>query len=260
METVSQHQLVNKEVQVEIEMSTTHVLQSSSSSSSSSSNLMNNKSSSNTVEININDQETDQDKVNIDQENYEEENYIKSYLESHPLFMKKIFMENASEQLIQEWINHHEKQPDHSLSNENEDLLTASYAEIAKGGRNSVTSELFNDIILGAASRKRKASDSLSKGINQLFYCVVFIIQLFYVILLSDYFIIRLFYYSIILLFDHLIRSFYSIILFGHFIRSFYSIILCYFTLFYYSVILLCCFSNVYCNYQMIILNNRMIL
>jgi hypothetical protein len=104
----------------------------------------------------------------------EEQIYINNYLTSHPIFAREWFLKNATQELIDEWLNVREglrttiscdsqnevqSSDAKQLLHSDEELLTASYAEIAKGGRNSVTTELFQEIV-GCGSRKKNNSVS----------------------------------------------------------------------------------------------------
>ncbi len=104
----------------------------------------------------------------------DEQIYINNYLISHPIFAREWFLKNATQELIDEWLNVKERlrttiscdsqnelqsSDTKQLLHNDEELLTASYAEIAKGGRNSVTIELFQEMI-GCGSRKKNNSTS----------------------------------------------------------------------------------------------------
>lgn len=109
--------------------------------------------------------------------------YICNYLSSHPQFARDWFLKNATNELIQEWLvlrsgrlqspcetwslkSYSELKSNEAqqIQQNNEEKLTASYAEIARGGRNSVTTELFNEIIVGGPSRRRKKSSIIPPG------------------------------------------------------------------------------------------------
>lgn len=107
---------------------------------------------------------------------------VLEYLSKNKTFSKTWFVENAPKDYIQEWfrkrrepIKYTKSNSEGSLngtnailisvtdllsnevSNEIEEKLTSSYAKIAKGGRNSITIDLFHDI-LSRTSTKRKSS------------------------------------------------------------------------------------------------------
>ncbi|CAG2182716.1 unnamed protein product, partial [Oppiella nova] len=96
----------------------------------------------------------------------EEQDYINKYLLTHPAFGKEWLMKNITHDLIKEWFCRQSSETNilcdnwsskecierqtsdaNQLPTNDEELLTASYAEIAKEGRNSVTSDLFHQIV-----------------------------------------------------------------------------------------------------------------
>lgn len=116
--------------------------------------------------------------------NENDEQFVGNYLQNNQIFTKSWFVKNAPKDFIQEWFNQRRDPPRQDkkladdfflketeqsgtlnsrdalfvnvtslLSNEsdttlmNEELLSASYAKIARNGRNSITLELFYDIL-----------------------------------------------------------------------------------------------------------------
>ena len=100
----------------------------------------------------------------------DEQKYICNYLKSHPNFAKQWFLENMRSELIDKKDNISGStlviQNDSSCNKcsknycndihsydaklrqtNDEEFLTASYAEMARGGRNSITSDLFHEIV-----------------------------------------------------------------------------------------------------------------
>lgn len=125
-------------------------------------------------------------------EEINEEAMVKYLLDNH-LWSKAWFVKNAPTEFIQEWFNFRREPLSKSakskllsqdsmtangtssnaiflsVSNllEDESLedeqLTASYAQIARDGRNSITLELFHDIVTRDSTKKRSSiSQSLS--------------------------------------------------------------------------------------------------
>lgn len=110
---------------------------------------------------------------------------VLDYLAKNKAFSKRWFVENAPKEYIQEWFRRRREPTKYTKSNsegsingpnailisvtdllsneapdEIEEKLTSSYAKIAKGGRNSITIELFQDI-LSRTSTKRISSKLL---------------------------------------------------------------------------------------------------
>lgn len=115
-----------------------------------------------------------------------DENRVKEYLKSNQDFSKTWFVQNAPKEFVQEWFQQR-REPvmkkhshkffnqdsikngndvflsvtnllsDESKSHMQEEQLTASYAKIAKDGRNSITLELFNDILERGASKNKSS-------------------------------------------------------------------------------------------------------
>lgn len=129
-----------------------------------------------------------------------DEQIVDDFLQINQQFGKKWFAENAPKEFIQEWFNLRRVPPKplatntttglvngntghgnstamngkdaiflsvtNLLSNESiaqlhEDQLTASYAKIAKKGRNSITLELFHDILTRGSAMKATSKVSL---------------------------------------------------------------------------------------------------
>ena len=107
-----------------------------------------------------------------------EQIFVSNYLRSHPIFAKQWFMKNMRTEIIGEkdliatdreiqsevicnkctkLFNDKQSSDAKQIQSKDEDLLTASYAEMAKGGRNSVTSDLFHKIV-ECGSRKTTQS------------------------------------------------------------------------------------------------------
>ncbi|RWS02759.1 cGMP-specific 3', partial [Dinothrombium tinctorium] len=121
----------------------------------------------------------------IDLENDEKQTLIEEYLNSNPEFAKRWFLRNVSSDLLQRWLKEacvdsgksssvvHEEN-DVTKETEDEEYLAASYVEITKRGRNSVTSELFQDIIggtfrkTGNGEEKRKSRSEVNSYLKEL--------------------------------------------------------------------------------------------
>ncbi|XP_023226284.1 cGMP-specific 3',5'-cyclic phosphodiesterase-like [Centruroides sculpturatus] len=97
----------------------------------------------------------------------DQEMYVDHYLITHPKFAKKWYSVNASQDMIAEWLSVrgllHE---DIGCTNftdqfESEKTLSNAYAEFSKGGRNSVTTELFRSIV--HQPKRKRSMDSLSR-------------------------------------------------------------------------------------------------
>lgn len=121
-----------------------------------------------------------------------DEQLIVEYLRSNRLFSKAWFVQNAPKDFIQEWFNfrreplsgkknrslndgklfvEHDNQSNAiylSVSNlladetMEDDHLSASYAQIVRDGRNSITLELFHDIV-SRGSTKKKSREQLTR-------------------------------------------------------------------------------------------------
>ena len=124
--------------------------------------------------------------TDIDHINQKEQQYVCQYLESHPLFAQQWFRHHLSAQYDSdgnvsqmsrdnETIDSQQQLSNQCLNNtsidrqisdakhkqtEDEELLTASYAEMAREGRNSVTSDLFRDIVVNG--RKKSNSSNVA--------------------------------------------------------------------------------------------------
>lgn len=113
---------------------------------------------------------------------------LASYLHARPEFLREWFLKNGSTDLIREWLESREMKPSdlnwnddrvkgvrdgHSdnelVKSEDEALpedtghLTASYAEVTRTGRNSVTTELFRDMV---SRHQRNGGNSSSSGVG----------------------------------------------------------------------------------------------
>lgn len=132
------------------------------------------------------------------QEAREDEEQISVYLKSHPQFAKEWFARNVPIDERGSWLQWQQPldsqpasgtvsplhpTPGSSLARslllgndprgivgqvaeESCDQLAASYVEMTRGGRNSVTCELFADIIGGSSSRRRDKVRGMSLGSN----------------------------------------------------------------------------------------------
>lgn len=118
-----------------------------------------------------------------------DEESMVEYLRTNRLFSKAWFVQNAPKEFIQEWFNFR-REPLKSnpkvrlsagesaavqngsstnaiflsvsnlLEDENigDDQMNASYAQIARDGRNSITLELFHDIVSRGSTKKKSSN------------------------------------------------------------------------------------------------------
>lgn len=103
----------------------------------------------------------------------DQEMFVDHYLITHPKFAKKWYSMNASQDMITEWLNVrgflHEDMGCGNFSDhfDSEKTLSNAYAEFSKGGRNSVTTELFRSIV--HQPKRKKSMESMSRvQINHL--------------------------------------------------------------------------------------------
>lgn len=111
---------------------------------------------------------------------------VLDYLDKNQMLSKSWFVENAPKEYIKEWFRRkreplkytksnsegalHESNSilinvsdllSSETSNDVERRLTSSYAKIARGGRNSITIELFHDILSRASTQKKSSKFDL---------------------------------------------------------------------------------------------------
>ncbi|XP_054168648.1 cGMP-specific 3',5'-cyclic phosphodiesterase-like [Oppia nitens] len=107
-----------------------------------------------------------------DTKNEEKEEYVSNYMTTHPTFAREWLMKNLTQDIVEEWVSrvdsHISVSCDKKLlencqkistntiqTTNEEELLTASYAEMTREGRNSVTSDLFHQIIDNTPRKNR---------------------------------------------------------------------------------------------------------
>lgn len=86
------------------------------------------------------------------------ETTVSQYLTEHTRFAKQWFVENATPDMISDWLLGHGYGPDPEIS-AHHTSLTDSYARATSSGRNSVTSELFQDMVV-CPKKKNAASNN----------------------------------------------------------------------------------------------------
>ncbi|XP_035212602.1 uncharacterized protein LOC118186605 [Stegodyphus dumicola] len=88
------------------------------------------------------------------------ESSVAQYLTEHSRFSRQWFVRNATPEMISEWLLGHGYGPDLELL-DNVSSLTDSYARATSSGRNSVTSELFQDMVICPKKKKSTMSNNL---------------------------------------------------------------------------------------------------
>ena len=120
-----------------------------------------------------------------------EQDYINKYLLTHPAFGKEWLMKNITHDLIKEWFCRQSSQTNilcdnwsskecierqtsdaNQLPTNDEELLTASYAEIAKEGRNPVTSDLFHQIVECGPRKTTRVINTSGLSSRQPIVCI----------------------------------------------------------------------------------------
>ncbi|XP_055949647.1 cGMP-specific 3',5'-cyclic phosphodiesterase-like isoform X3 [Argiope bruennichi] len=90
------------------------------------------------------------------------ESTVSTYLSEHARFARQWFIRNATPDMVSEWLVGHGYGPDPEMP-ENLSSLTDSYAKATHSGRNSVTSELFQDMVICPKKKKQNISNNLSR-------------------------------------------------------------------------------------------------
>lgn len=88
------------------------------------------------------------------------ESSMSQYLSENIRFTRQWFIENATPDMISEWLLGHGYGPDPEISDHHVSL-TDSYARATSSGRNSVTSELFQDMVVCPKKKKMTATTPL---------------------------------------------------------------------------------------------------
>lgn len=87
------------------------------------------------------------------------ESSVSQYLMEHTCFTRQWFLENASPDMISEWLVGHGYWPNPEVQDHSS--LTDSYARATSSGRNSVTSELFQDMVVCPKKKRGAPCNSL---------------------------------------------------------------------------------------------------
>ncbi|GFU30730.1 cGMP-specific 3',5'-cyclic phosphodiesterase [Nephila pilipes] len=90
------------------------------------------------------------------------ESTVSTYLTEHSRFARQWFILNATPDMVSEWLLGHGYGPDPEMP-ENVSNLTDSYAKATHSGRNSVTSELFQDLVICPKKKKQNMTSNLSR-------------------------------------------------------------------------------------------------
>nr|XP_042906908.1 cGMP-specific 3',5'-cyclic phosphodiesterase [Parasteatoda tepidariorum] len=88
------------------------------------------------------------------------ESTVSQYLTEHGRFTRQWFLQNATPDLISDWMLGHGYEPERLLPDSS--FLSDSYAKATNSGRNSVTSELFQDLVI-CPKKKSSVSNNMSR-------------------------------------------------------------------------------------------------
>ncbi|GFX58604.1 cGMP-specific 3',5'-cyclic phosphodiesterase [Trichonephila clavipes] len=88
------------------------------------------------------------------------ESTVSTYLIEHSRFARQWFIHNATPDMVSEWLLGHGYGPDPEIP-VNVSNLTDSYARATHSGRNSVTSEIFQDMVVCPKKKKQSMTNNL---------------------------------------------------------------------------------------------------